>query len=71
MRAWQLLACLALFIAVSAAFSVSSDSHEALSGDMDFAASHKEEHHESGFEEHGGSEHGEEHHKKVSNVRKK
>jgi hypothetical protein len=64
MRAWQLLACLALFVAVSTAFSIPS--HEAYSDDMEVAASKHEDHHESGFEEHGGSEYGEEHHKKVS-----
>lgn len=68
MRAWQLLACIALAqLAVSAAFSFSSASHEAHSGDMEVAASdHKEEKHSSGFEEDGGMEHGEEHHKKVN-----
>jgi hypothetical protein len=69
MRAWHLLACLALFIAVSSAFSVSSHSSEGFSGDLETAASDKHEHHESGFEEHGGSDFGEEHHKKVSLVK--
>lgn len=66
MRAWQLLACLALCIAVSTAFSVSSQSHEAFSGDLEAAASGHDEKHESGFEESGGSDFGEEHHSKVS-----
>lgn len=68
MRAWQLLACLALCIAVSTVFSVSSHSHEGFSGDLEAAASghHDEKHHESGFEEHGGMDFGEEHHAKVS-----
>ena len=68
MRAWQLLACLALFVAVSTAFSVSSQSQEGYSGDLEVAASGHKDHHESGFEEHGGSDHGEEHHSKVSQV---
>jgi hypothetical protein len=75
MRAWQLLACVALCIAVSAAFSVSSRSHEAYSdsGDLVAAASghggggHGGGGHESsGFEESGGMEFGEDHHSKVS-----
>lgn len=70
MRAWQLLACVALaHLAVSAAFSFSDHSHEAYSGDLEVAASgHHDKHHESGFEESGGQEHGEEHHSKVSSV---
>lgn len=65
MRAWQLLACLALFVAVSSAFTVSLShvSHEGY--DLEPAES-KGHHHESGFEESGGSEHGGDHHSKVS-----
>lgn len=70
MRAWQLLACIALAqFAVSAAFTISSASSESHSGDMEAAASGKDEKHESGFEEDGGMEHGEEHHKKVKSMR--
>lgn len=66
MRAWQLLACVALALfAVSAAFSFSDHSHEAFSGDLEVAASGHHDKHESGFEESGGQEHGEEHHSKV------
>jgi hypothetical protein len=78
MRAWQVLACLSLCIAVSTAFSVSSHSAYSDSGDLEAAASghgggghggggggHGGGH-ESGFEEHGGSEFGEEHSSKVS-----
>ena len=67
MRAWQLLACIVLAqLAISAAFSFGSPSHEAYNGDMEVAATgHKDEHHSSGFEEGGGQEHGEEHHSKV------
>lgn len=71
MRAWQLLACIALAnIAVSAAFSLGASSHEAFheadTTDMEVAASkHHEHHHSSGFEEDGGSKHGEDHHKEV------
>lgn len=65
MRAWQLLACLALFVAVSTAFTVSI-SHEGF--DLEPAES-KGHHHESGFEESGGSDHGSDHHSKVSFVK--
>lgn len=75
MRAWQLLACIALAqLAVSAAFSFSSHGHETFSGDLEAAASghgggggggHEKS---SGFEESGGMDFGEEHHSKVSLV---
>lgn len=66
MRAWQLLACIALTqIAASVAFSFPGLSHEAFSGDLEAAASGHKEEHSSGFEESGGMEHGEEHHSKV------
>jgi hypothetical protein len=62
MRAWQLLACLALCVAVSSAFSVP---YEHYGGDLEVAAS---KHEESGYEESGGSDHGAEHGSKVSLV---
>jgi hypothetical protein len=72
MRAWQLLACIVLAqLAISCAFSFPGLSHEAFSSGADFeddmavAASHKDEHHSSGFEESGGSEHGADHYHKV------
>lgn len=69
MRAWQLLACVALAqLAVSTAFSFPGLSHEAYGGDLEVAASGKHESHSSGFEESGGSEHGEDHFGKVSSV---
>lgn len=78
MRAWQLLACIALAqLAVSAAFSFSSHGHETFSGDLEAAASgHGGGHgggggghgHSSGFEEAGGMDFGEEHHSKVSDL---
>lgn len=65
MRAWQLLACIALALfAVSAAFSLGGPYHEA-SDDMEVAASGHHESHSSGFEEDGGSKHGEDHHAEV------
>lgn len=69
MRAWQVLACIALAqIAVSSAFSFSSHSHEAYGSDLEVAASDHHDSHSSGFEESGGSEHGEDHHSKVSRL---
>lgn len=65
-RAWQLLACIALFIALSNAFSIASFSDEdSHSGDLEVAASGHKESHSSGFEESGGSEHGSDHFSKV------
>lgn len=83
MRAWQLLACIALaHLAVSAAFSFVSHDHEAYSSDLEAAASGHGggghgggggggggHGHSSGFEEDGGMEFGEEHHSKVSLVK--
>lgn len=67
MRAWQLLACIALAqIAVSAAFSFGGPSHEAYhAGDMEMAASGHSESKHSGFEEDGGSKHGGDEHSEV------
>jgi hypothetical protein len=59
MRVWQLLAGLALFIAVSTAFSVPREEH---TGDLEVAASG----HSSSYGEDGGSDHGSDHHSSVS-----
>lgn len=72
MRAWQLLACIALAqFAVSAAFSFPGLSHEAYSehsGDLEAAASGHGHSHSEGHEEDGGSKHGEDHFSEVITI---